>query len=256
LETINARFSLSIRRKDRRCARRGVIGASWAALFLANGLTVIVSDPDPHVQDKVDAVISGAQPSPAALGFITADMTRHLSFETDNQRAAANAAIVQECGPERVDFKQDLWKRVEEAAPKDALLCSSSSSIPASVQGVRMTDPARLLIGHPLNTPHLMPLVEVAQSPATDPAITQKAIAFYASLGKAPLLIGKEVPGFVANRLQAAIFQECVHLMQDAWSRSTNLTRSSPSLLAYGGRPQGPSSLSTSAAVLAACRIS
>jgi ketoreductase RED1 len=191
----------------------GVIGASWAALFLVNGLKVIVSDPDPDIASKAKATIDAALPALRALGYNAPNVETMLSFEKDNARAVANAAIVQECAPERVEFKQALWKLIEAAAPKDALLCSSSSTIPASVQFTQMADPSRLLIGHPFNPPHLMPLIEVVPTPKTNPKITERALAFYNAMGKVALEIKKEIPGFVANRLQAAIFQESVFLV-------------------------------------------
>jgi ketoreductase RED1 len=191
----------------------GVIGASWTALFLVNGLKVVISDPDPEIATKARAVIAAAMPALQALGYEPADVDANLAFEKDNARAVAAADIVQECAPERVDFKQSLWKLIEAAAPKHALLCSSSSSIPASMQFTEMADPSRLVVGHPFNPPHLMPLVEVVPTPKTDPAITARALDFYRSVGKVALEIKKEVPGFVANRLQAAIFQEAVFLV-------------------------------------------
>lgn len=192
----------------------GVIGASWAALFLANGLKVIVSDPDPEIESKVKAIIAGAVPALQAIGYseICCD---ELRFEKDNATAVASADIVQECGPERPDFKQALWRKIELAAPRGALLASSSSTIPASVQSRDMSDPGRLVIGHPFNPPHLMPLVEVVPSPRTRPEITARALAFYNGVGKVALEIKKEMPGFVANRLQAAIFQESVYLVTE-----------------------------------------
>ncbi len=193
----------------------GVIGASWAALFLVNGLKVIVSDPDPQIASKVRAIIDAAFPALRSLGYKSTGVEALLSFEKDNARAVANAAIVQECAPERVEFKQALWKAIEAAAPTDALLCSSSSTIPASVQSVQMKDPSRLLIGHPFNPPHLMPLVEVVPTPKSDPKLTARALAFYNAMGKVALEIKKEIPGFVANRLQAAIFQESVFLVTE-----------------------------------------
>lgn len=193
----------------------GVIGASWAALFLVNGLKVIVSDPDPQIGAKVKALMAAALPALQALGYATTDVEANLSFEQDNARAVANADIVQECGPEKIEFKQALWKAIEAAAPTDALLCSSSSTIPASVQFTLMADPSRLVIGHPFNPPHLMPLVEVVPTPKTDPAITARALAFYKGVGKVALEIKKEIMGFVANRLQAAIFQESVFLVTE-----------------------------------------
>ena len=193
----------------------GVIGASWAALFLANDLKVIISDPDPEIGSKARALISAAVPALKALGYEEPDIDSNLSFEKDNALAVARADIVQECGPERVEFKQALWKTIESAAPKDALLFSSSSTIPASVQFAQMADPSRLVIGHPFNPPHLMPLVELVPTPKTNPAITARALDFYNAIGKVALEIKKEIPGFVANRLQAAIFQESVFLVAE-----------------------------------------
>ena len=178
-----------------------------------NGLKVIVSDPDPDIQTKVKDLVANALPTLRALGYETSDLESKLSFESDNSRAVANADIVQECGPERLDFKQQLWKTLEAAAPKDALLFSSSSTLPASKQFALMTDQTRLVIGHPFNPPHLMPLVEVVPTPQTDPAITARALAFYKAVGKVALEIKKEISGFVANRLQAAIFQESIYLV-------------------------------------------
>ncbi|WP_447250520.1 3-hydroxyacyl-CoA dehydrogenase NAD-binding domain-containing protein [Mesorhizobium sp. ORM8.1] len=191
----------------------GVIGASWAALFLVNGLKVIVSDPDPEIGSKARALIAAAMPALKALGYEEPDVDANLLFEKDNALAVATADVVQECGPEKVEFKQALWRTIEAAAPKDALLFSSSSTIPASVQLIQMADPSRLVIGHPFNPPHLMPLVEVVPTPKTDPAITARALHFYNGVGKVALEIKKEIAGFVANRLQAAIFQESVFLV-------------------------------------------
>ena len=193
----------------------GVIGASWAALFLVNGLKVVLSDPDPAIKAKVDDIIAAALPALRALGYDVTDVETRLSFQKDNAAAVSNADFVQECGPENVDFKKELWKLVEKAAPRDALLLSSSSTIPASIQCAAMKDPSRLLIGHPFNPPHLMPLVEVVPTPKTQPAITVRALAFYTGIGKVALEIKKEIPGFVANRLQAAIFQESVYLVAE-----------------------------------------
>ena len=157
----------------------GVIGASWAALFLVNRLKVIISDPDPEIESKAKALITAALPALKALGYETTDVEANLSFEKNNAQAVAAADIVQECAPEKVEFKQALWKTIEEAAPKHALLFSSSSTIPASAQFTQMVDQSRLLIGHPFNPPHLMPLVEVVPTPKTDPEITAEALAFY-----------------------------------------------------------------------------
>jgi ketoreductase RED1 len=193
----------------------GVIGASWAALFAANGLNVVISDPDPDIAPKATAIIAAALPPLVRLGYAPFDIAARVRFDSDNARAVANAFIVQECGPERPGFKQGLWEVVEAAAPADALLCSSSSNIPASLQQAEMRDQTRLIIGHPFNPPHLMPLVEVVPTPTTDLEVAARVVAFYDAMGKVTRVIRKEVPGLVANRLQAALFREGVSLVND-----------------------------------------
>lgn len=193
----------------------GVIGASWAILFLANGLHVTVCDPDPEIEGKVLDIFKTAEPSLQGLGFETAGIGSRLIFVKDVAEAVGRADIIQECGPERATFKQGLWKTIEALAPAGALLLSSSSGIPASVQNTEMKEPGRLIIGHPFNPPHLMPLVEIVPTEKTDPALTEAATAFYKSIGKVPIKLRKEIPGFVANRLQSAIFQECVYLVTE-----------------------------------------
>lgn len=193
----------------------GVIGASWAALFLVNGLRVVISDPDPRVGDKARAIIDAAMPSLEALNYGPVDVDANLWFEQSNTIAVGAADLVQECGPENAAFKQQLWQTIEAAAPEHALLCSSSSSIPASVQFSLMKDQSRLIVGHPFNPPHLMPLVEVVPTPKTDPQVTGRALDFYNGIGKVAREIRKEIGGFVANRLQAAIFQECLFLVSE-----------------------------------------
>lgn len=192
----------------------GVIGASWAALFAANGLNVVISDPDPEIEARAGKMILAAMPALLALGHAPFQLADRIRFVSDNAHAVAEAFIVQECGPERPGFKQGLWEVVEAAAPADALLCSSSAGIPASLQQIEMRDHSRLIVGHSFNPPHLMPLVEVVPTATTDPEVTARAVAFYDALGKVARVVRREVPGFVANRLQAAIFRECVSLVR------------------------------------------
>lgn len=194
----------------------GVIGASWAALFLANGIHVTVNDPDSDISGKVRNVIEGAIPALAGLGYRTEGLMDHLDFQSDLSAAVARSDLVQECGPENVNFKRDLWRRIETAAPRNALLLSSSSSIPASAQNGDMAEPGRLIIGHPFNPPHLMPLVEVVPTSTSDAGTVARVMAFYRGIGKIALELKNEVPGFVANRLQAAIFRECIYLLREA----------------------------------------
>ena len=191
----------------------GVIGASWVALCLAHGLRVCVNDPREGVEAEVRDLVARAAPAIAALGWPTTFAADQLRFEADLERAVADANVVQENGPERLDFKRGLWKRIEAAAPTNALLLSSSSALPATEQSREMKQPGRLLVGHPFNPPHIIPLVEVVPGAETPGERVEAALGFYRALGKAPQVIHKEIGGFVANRLQAAIFRECVSLV-------------------------------------------
>jgi ketoreductase RED1 len=191
----------------------GVIGASWTAVFLAHSLSVVVNDPRDDVEAVVKDYIGKASPILEALGLPTQNIAAKLRFDADLARAVSGADLVQENGPERVEFKQDLWARIEPHVPAHALLLSSSSAKTATEQSTRMKNPGRLLIGHPFNPPHLIPLVEVVPGERTEPRAVADAVAFYKALGKVPRVLRKEIQGFVANRLQRAIFRECCHLV-------------------------------------------
>jgi ketoreductase RED1 len=133
----------------------------------------------------------------------------------DLEAAVTGADVVQENGPEVLELKQDLFARIEAAAPAAALLLSSTSGLMPSEMAARMHDPGRLVVGHPFNPPHVVPLVEVVPGPQTPEATVRAAAEFYRSLGKVPVVLRKEVGGFVANRLQSALFRESVSLVLD-----------------------------------------
>jgi len=163
----------------------------------------------------VKAALLKIAPTLHALGLPHQSLDRNLRFETDLDRAVATADLVQENGPERPEWKQQLWARIEPVVPKHALLLSSSSARPATEQGREMKDASRLLVGHPFNPPHLIPLVEVVPGERTDPKAVEEAVAFYEALGKVPRVLKKEIQGFVANRLQRAIMREACYLVQE-----------------------------------------
>jgi ketoreductase RED1 len=191
----------------------GVIGASWTALFLAHGLTVVVNDPRPDVETIVRDYIRNNLSTLGELGLPTSNLENKLSFEADLERSVTGADLVQENGPERIEFKQDLWARIGKVVGGHTLMLSSSSAKTATEQALKMSRPERLLVGHPFNPPHLIPLVEVVPGEKTSPEAVDDAVAFYAGLGKVPRVVRKEMPGFVANRLQRAIFRECCYLV-------------------------------------------
>lgn len=193
----------------------GTIGASWTALFLAHGLEVRVHDPAPGAEEQVRATVASLAPLLSELGLPTEGLVDRLSFPDELEAALDGADVVQENGPENLGFKRELWPKVEAAVASTTLLLSSTSGMKASAMVKHMADKTRLVVGHPFNPPHLVPLVEVVPGETTDPAVVEEAVAFYTALGKRPLVINKEVPGFVANRLQSALFQECVHLVAE-----------------------------------------
>ena len=192
----------------------GLIGASWAALFLAHGHHVCIHDVAPDVATRVRAELRRIQPFMAQLGWPLNPDQPGLSFDADLPQAVRQADVVQECGPERLAFKQTLWAQVEVHCRPEALLLSSSSGITATMQARKMKSPQRMLIGHPFNPPHLIPLVEVVPGKRTSADAVRRARDFYAGLGKRPIVLHQEIPGFVANRIQAAVIRESVSLVR------------------------------------------
>ena len=199
----------------------GVIGASWAALFLAHGLEVIATDPAPNAEENLREYIDNAWPALEQLGLSSGASKERLSFTTKLSDALEGVDLVQENGPERPDFKIKLFADMDALTPETTILASSSSGIPIGISQSSCKHPERCVIGHPFNPPHLIPLVEVVGSEKTSSATIERAMAFYASIGKRPIHVRKEVVGHVANRLQAALYREVVYLIaQDVLSVS------------------------------------
>jgi len=192
----------------------GVIGISWSALFLAHDLEVVISDPRPDIEKLVVDGLAEIRPTLDALGYDTSRLTTKLSFVAEIADAVSEVDVVQENAPEQLDVKQSIWTAVEGAAPSHALFATSTSSIPATKIAAAMKHPERLIVGHPFNPPHLVPLVEVVPGERTSAETIELARSFYLSVSKRPLVLGKEIPGFVANRLQSALFRECIYLVE------------------------------------------
>jgi 3-hydroxyacyl-CoA dehydrogenase len=192
----------------------GVIGASWAAGFLACGLDVIASDPAADAEGRLRDAVASHWPLLERLGLVGGASIDRLGFAASPEEAVAGADFVQESGPEHPELKQELFRRLDEAAPSAAVLASSSSGILPTVIQARCEHPERVVVGHPFNPPHLIPLVEVVGGRRTDPAVVDRAVAFYTSLGKRPIRLGQELVGHVANRLQAALWREAFHLVE------------------------------------------
>ncbi len=192
----------------------GVIGASWAAQYLARGFDVVATDPAPDAEAKLRKYVDEAWGALTSIG-LTQDASRErLSFTTDMKQALSQADLVQENGPERPDFKMKLFADMDAVTPTDSIIASSSSGITASIMQSKCAHPERILIGHPFNPPHLVPLVEVVGGTATSPEALQQAMKFYTSIGKKAILLRKAMPGHVANRLQLALYREVLYLIE------------------------------------------
>lgn len=192
----------------------GVIGASWAALYLARGFNVVATDPGPNAEANLRKYVDDAWEDLKVIG-LTPDASRdRLGFTLDMKKALANADFVQENGPERKEFKIKLFADMDEATPPDSIIASSSSGLTMSVMQSACKHPERCVIGHPFNPPHVVPLVEVVAGEKTSADTVERAISFYSSIGKKPIHVKKEVVGHVANRLQAALYREIVYLIE------------------------------------------
>ncbi|QIG94140.1 3-hydroxyacyl-CoA dehydrogenase NAD-binding domain-containing protein [Bradyrhizobium sp. 6(2017)] len=194
----------------------GVIGASWTALFLAKGLRVVATDVAPGAEAVLRKFVKAAWPALERLGLSPGASQSNLRFTADLAEAVAGADLVQENGPERLDFKQTLYKQLDELLPPDVIIASSSSGLKMSeIQSGAALHPERCVIGHPFNPPHLIPLVEVVGGGKTSERTIQRAMEFYKSIDKKAVRLNKELPGHVANRLQGALAREVYYLVAE-----------------------------------------
>jgi len=191
----------------------GVIGASWATYFLIHGLDVAVTDPAPGAEERLRQLVATQWETAKRLGFVEGSSIDRLRFTTDVQNAVATADFVQENGPERLDLKQALFCQLDEHTRPDVLLASSSSGIRATDIQTACRHPERVLIGHPFNPPHVIPLVEVIGGEQTSARAIETALNFYRHIGKTPVHVKKEVKGHLTNRLQAALWREAYGLV-------------------------------------------
>ncbi|MGY4902131.1 3-hydroxyacyl-CoA dehydrogenase NAD-binding domain-containing protein [Streptomyces sp. 900116325] len=193
----------------------GTIGASWATHYLVRGFDLTATDPAPTAEAALRSYVEAAWDAAASIGLAPGASPDRLSFTTDLCEAVADADFVQENAPERPELKVPLFADIDDATPPGAIIASSSSGITMSVIQAECRRPERTVIGHPFNPPHIVPLVEVVGGTRTAPETVREAMSFYAAIGKKPIHLKKELPGHVANRIQAALYREVVHLVQE-----------------------------------------
>jgi 3-hydroxyacyl-CoA dehydrogenase len=194
----------------------GVIGASWTSLFLAKGLDVVATDVAPGAEAALKHFVAAAWPALQRLGLASGASQSRLSFTPVLTDAVKDADLVQENGPEKIDFKKGLYRQLDEVLHPRVIIASSSSGLTMSeIQSACELHPERCVIGHPFNPPHLIPLVEIVGGAKTSKDTIERADEFYTSIGQRTVRVNKEMPGHVANRLQAALAREVYYLVAE-----------------------------------------
>jgi 3-hydroxyacyl-CoA dehydrogenase len=207
----------------------GLIGMSWASLFLARGLDVVVIDPDPETGSRLSAFVADAWPHLQALDLTMSDTAPAASVSPD-MAALNGVAFVQENGPDRIDVKHDIIRAIEHVIAPDVVIASSTSSLMPSDLQRGAARPDRILVAHPMNPPHLVPMVELVGGAATSQTALANAERFYEQMRRVPIRVNKEVPGHLANRLTAALYREAVHLAAEGIADVASIDKA----IAYG----------------------
>jgi carnitine 3-dehydrogenase len=195
------------------CIGAGVIGGGWAAHFLARGYDVVAWDPAPDGEMRLRELVAAAWPALEALGLAPGAAQGRLSVAPTLEPAVADAEFVQESAPERLELKRELLAAIDRAAPPDVVIGSSTSGFAMTEMQPDAPGAARMVVGHPFNPPYLIPLVEVVGGARTDPGAVVWAAALYRAAGKYALELERELPGFIANRLQDAMWREALHMV-------------------------------------------
>lgn len=195
------------------CVGAGVIGGGWVAHFLARGYQVTAWDPAADASAKLRRLVDAAWPALTALGLADGASRDNLRVVDTVAEAVADAQFVQESAPETLDLKIKLLAELDEVTPPGVVIASSTSGYGMSEMDGAASSAARLVVGHPFNPPYLIPLVEVVGGSRTDPASVRWASEFYEQAGKSVITMDRELPGFIANRLQEAVWREALHMV-------------------------------------------
>ena len=216
------------------CVGGGVIGSSWAIQFAMKGLDVVLYDINDEQLAKSQAQMHKSLDALEQFKAVTPQRRQEIAgrvkLTTSMEEAVKNAQFIQESGPERLEIKRSILAQVEEFASPDAIYASSTSGLLVSDIAAQAAHPQRCVGAHPYNPPHLIPLVELTSGDKTDPELLQLAYDFYQSIGKEAVLLRKECPGFIANRLQLALYRE----VQDLIMRGVCSVEDADKALVYG----------------------
>ena len=216
------------------CVGGGVIGSSWAIQFAMKGLDVVLYDINDEQLAKSQAQMHKSLDALEQFKAVTPQRRQEIAdrvkLTTSMEEAVKNAQFIQESGPERLEIKRSILAQVEEYASADAIYASSTSGLLVSDIAAQAAHPERCVGAHPYNPPHLIPLVELTSGDKTDPELLQLAYDFYQAIGKEAVLLRKECPGFIANRLQLALYRE----VQDLVMRGVCSVEDADKALVYG----------------------
>ncbi len=193
----------------------GAIGGGWVAHFLRRGMEVCVYDPGPEAETRLREMIDDVWPTLERLGLGKCASPDRLTFASEISDAVTHADFVQENTPEREGFKNEIIREIDAATSPSVVIASSTSGVPMTKMQQGCLHPDRCVVGHPFNPPYLIPLVEVVGGEQTDPQVVDWAMDFYALMGKRPLKLDRELPGFLANRLIEAVWREALHLVSE-----------------------------------------
>ena len=208
----------------------GVIGAGWAARVLAHGEDVVAWDVADGWQARLRAAVANAWPALTAIGLHPDASPERLHCASSLEEACAHASFVQESAPERLDVKRQLHAAIDAATPQNAIIASSTSGLLPSAFQADCRHPARVVVGHPFNPVYILPLVEVLGGKATAPECVDRAVARYEALSMRPLKVRREIPGFLSDRLQEALWREALHLVNEDAATTEELDAA----IAYG----------------------
>lgn len=195
----------------------GVIGSAWIALFLAKGIAVVAVDPDPTAARRLRTTVARMTDALKASGLIPATAlidTDQVQFAASPGPELAGVGLVQENIPERIELKRATFAAIEAFVGPDTILASSTTALKVSDIQSACRKPGRVIAAHPINPPHLMPLVEISGGDLTESAILDRAMEFYTFIGKKPVRLAREIEGHIAGRLSAALWREAVYLVE------------------------------------------
>ncbi|MFJ4788187.1 3-hydroxyacyl-CoA dehydrogenase NAD-binding domain-containing protein [Streptomyces sp. NPDC088794] len=195
------------------CVGAGVIGGGWVAHFLARGYDVTAWDPAPDAEARLRRLVDAAWPALEQLDLAAGASPDRLTVTATLEEAVSEAEFVQESAPEKLDLKRELLADIDSLTPAGVVIASSTSGYPMTDMQTEAGTPGRLVVGHPFNPPYLIPLVEVVGGERTEQGAVRWASRFYEAAGKSVIAMDREVPGFIANRLQEALWREALHMV-------------------------------------------